>query len=142
MFSSFFVARVEAGVIPDAWVRLSRGTLCLARDGHTCLSLAEKTICDWLFENGVPHRREVPYGKGCNYVADWEIDGRLVEYLGLTGDEKYDSKTQKKIEFADKHALRLIAIYPQDLDSLGRVFANFGIVPSASGTSKSTQTVT
>ena len=127
VFGSFFAARIESGVIPDAWVRLSRGTRCLARDGHTCLSLGEKTICDWLFDNGVPHRREVPYGNGCNYLADWEIEGQLVEYLGLTGDDRYDSKTQKKIEFADKHGLRLIAIYPQDLDSLGDVFDKFGI---------------
>lgn len=137
IFGSFFAARVAAGVISDEWVRLSRGTRCLARDGHTCLSLGEKVICDWLFENDVPHRREVPYGHECNYIADWEIEGVFVEYFGLMGDARYESKTKKKMEYAEKHGLRLIAIYPQDLKTLEQAFGEFGIGPAATGATAS-----
>ena len=109
-------------------MKMSRGIRCIARDGHTCLSLGEKVVCDWLFESGLPHRREVPYGGDRRYLADWEIQGQLVEYLGLTGDDKYDLKTKRKIEYAEQRGLRLIVLYPADLQDVQEAFRKFGIV--------------
>ncbi len=42
----------------------------------------------------------------------------MIEYFGLTGDEKYDKKTSEKIILAERHRIELFAIYPADLADL------------------------
>ena len=60
-----------------------------------------------------------------------------MEYFGLMGDARYESKRKKKMEYAEKHGLRLIAIYPQDLKTLEQAFGEFGIGPAATGATAS-----
>ena len=55
LFGSWLKALIEAGVLEDGTRRTSRGTQCLAKDGHVCLSLGEKTIDDFLYTHGIPH---------------------------------------------------------------------------------------
>jgi hypothetical protein len=52
----------KAGLTQNG-LRLSRGTLIRARDGHKCLSLGEKTVCDFLHHCGPTRpRAAVPGG--------------------------------------------------------------------------------
>ena len=94
----------------------------MAKDGHVCLSLGEKTIDDFLYSRGIPHDKEPSYPEG-NFRADFMVDGVLIEYLGLTGDPDYDAKTKLKQRICRKHGLRLIAVYPSDLVSTKKLEA-------------------
>ncbi|MFY9608783.1 MAG: hypothetical protein WAU45_09245 [Blastocatellia bacterium] len=113
LFGSWFQALVEAGILQNG-TRRNRGTQCIARDGHVCYSIGEKTIDDLLSNLNIQHEREPRYPEG-NFRADFVSNGVLIEYFGLGGDGTYDVKTKLKQDICRKHQIRLISIYPQDL---------------------------
>lgn len=117
---SWFNALVEAGVLEKGTRRTMRGTQCLARDGHVCLSLGEKTIDDYLHMHGVAHEREPRYPEG-QFRADFIARGSFIEYLGLAGDPEYDAKTRIKKKLCAAHSIPLILVYPRDLASVTRL---------------------
>jgi len=114
LFGSWFQALVEAGVLEDGAQQMGRGTKCLAKDGHVCLSLGEKTVDDVLSSLGVMHTREVLYPEG-HHRADFVACGVFIEYLGLAGNPAYDAKTKLKQLVCKKHGIKLLLIYPKDL---------------------------
>jgi hypothetical protein len=120
LFGSWLEALIEAGILEDGTRRTSRGTQCLAKDGHLCLSLGEKTIDDFLYDHGVSHEKEPKYPEG-NYRADFLVNGVFVEYFGLKGDPEYDAKTRMKQSICRKHGIRLISVYPSELVSVKRL---------------------
>lgn len=120
LFGSWLKALVEAGVLENGTRRTSRGTQCLAKDGHVCLSLGEKTIDDFLHSHGIAHEKEPHYPER-NFRADFLVDGIFIEYFGLKGNPDYDAKTRLKQRICKKHGIRLISIYPSDLVSLKKL---------------------
>ncbi len=114
LFGSWFQALVDAGVLEDGTQQMVLGTKCLAKDGHVCLSLGEKTIDDLLSSLGITHNKEVLYPEG-NYRADFVARDLFIEYLGLAGNPDYDAKTKLKQRVCKKHGIKLLLIYPKDL---------------------------
>jgi hypothetical protein len=114
IYGSWLNALKEANILPDGTRRTSRGTQCIAKDGHLCYSLAEKTIDDYLFRNGIKHDKEPKYPEG-NFRADFQVGEFFLEYFGLKGDPQYDERTELKIEICNKHKIKIIAIYNEDL---------------------------
>jgi hypothetical protein len=104
----------------------------LANDGHSCSSIAEKLIDNWLAEHGIPHKRNVFYPDG-KHTADFFVNGIFVEFFGLIGELKeYDAHIQIKEMLAQKYRIPLIKIYPKDmypLDKLDNVLSNALSVP-------------
>lgn len=113
-FGTWFHVLVAANVLEDGTQQMSRGIRCLAKDGHVCLSLGEKTIDDFLFTHGIEHEKEPHYPEG-NYRADFLVGDVFIEYFGLTGNKDYDAKTRKKQRICKKHSITLVSIYPKDL---------------------------
>ncbi len=116
LFGSWFNALIDAELLEDGSRRTSLGTQCLARDGHMCFSLGEKTIDDMLYALKIPHGREPAYPEG-NLRADFIVNGIFIEYFGLAGDPDYDAKTNKKKMICKEHELALISVFPKDLVS-------------------------
>jgi hypothetical protein len=114
-FGSWFAALVFAGVVNSGAQKMNRGVRCLAQDGHVCLSLGEKTICDLLHRHGIKHEREVPYPGQVAFRADWVIGDTYIEYFGLAGNPEYDDRIRAKQSVAKEHGLKLVALYPQDV---------------------------
>ena len=117
LFGSWLHALIEAGVLEEDAQRMARGTRCLAKDGHVCHSIGEKTIDDLLSTEGIPHEREPPYPES-RMRADFKVGETLVEYFGLAGQVEYDEKTARKRELCERHGVNLIAVYPSDLADL------------------------
>jgi len=69
IFGSWLKALIEAGVLIDGARETPRGTQTIALDGHTCLSLREKTIDDYLHRRGIEHHREPKYPES-NYMLN------------------------------------------------------------------------
>lgn len=113
-FSSWFNALIEAGVLDNDAQQLSRGTKCLANDGHVCLSLGEKTIDDLLNSMGIEHLKEPKYPEG-NYRADFLVKDIFIEYFGLKGQPDYDKKIKIKQKICRKHGIKLLSLYPKNL---------------------------
>lgn len=129
----------EAG-FAESGLRLSRGTLIRARDGHRCFSLGEKTICDFLHQFGIEHDREPSYPVDADLNptgrrrADWQIgDGIFVELWGLPNDPAYAAKMVQKRQLAARHGLTLIELTDRDLGGLPVVFAKW-LPPTVTGT--------
>ena len=114
LFSSWLQALIEAEILEDGTRKTSRGTMCVAKDGHVCLSLAEKTLDDFLYAHEIPHTRE-PHYPDSNFRADFEIKGNYIEYFGLAGNPEYDKKIKAKEKMAKKVGINLISVYPQNL---------------------------
>ena len=94
--------------------------MCLAKDGHTCYSLAEKTIDDFLYDHGITHTKE-PIYPGSKYRADFEVKGSFIEYFGLAGETSYEQRIQTKETIAEELGITLVAIYPKDLVNRNRL---------------------
>ena len=117
---SWLKALIEAGILEDGTRRTGRGTQCLAKDGHVCLSLGEKTIDDFLYARGIPHEKEPHYPEG-NLRADFLVNGVFIEYFGLKGDPDYDARMRSKQRLCKRQGIRLISVYPSDLVSSKRL---------------------
>ncbi len=103
----------------------------LSKDNHKCDSKAEIIIDDYFYDNSIGHNSHTAYKKFIpdyerNHKADWMLlDGTVVEYFGLTGNEKYDIKTKAKLDLLKNNNINYIAIYPEDLNSLDILFEEY-----------------
>jgi hypothetical protein len=116
LFGSWLNALIQTGVLEDGTRRTSRGIQCIAKDGHVCFSLGEKTIDDFLYIHGITHSKEPRYPEG-NFRADFIVNEIFIEYFGLRGNADYDKKTKRKQQLCKKWGITLISIYPKDLIS-------------------------
>lgn len=114
VFGSWLKALIEAEILEDGTRRMNRGTQCLAKDGHVCNSLGEKTIDDLLSALGIPHEKEPKYPEE-NYRADFKVNNVFIEYFGLTGNPEYDEKTKMKKILCEKYRITLVSLFPMDL---------------------------
>lgn len=117
LFGSWLNALIESGILEHGTRRTGRGTQCIAKDGHVCFSLAEKTIDDFLFERGIIHGKEPKYPEG-NFRADFIVTDIFIEYFGLIGDSEYEKKIKQKIAICNKHRINVIKIFAADLINL------------------------
>lgn len=120
LFGSWLAALIASGLLEDGTRATARGTQTLAKDGHMCYSLGEKSIDDYLFQRDIEHTRE-PHYPGSNLRADFEVSGTFIEYFGLEGNPEYDRKSRAKIALATKNGLDLISVYPRDLANRDRL---------------------
>lgn len=88
---------------------------CVANDGHSCDSVAEKMIDDYLYSQNIPHQRCIPYPES-ECTIDFKIGDTFVEYFGLAGEHsRYDELRKIKQGLVRKFRLKLVEIYPKDL---------------------------
>lgn len=125
MFGSWLAGLIAAGVLEDGTRRTARGTQCIAKDGHVCFSLGEKTIDDFLFDNAIAHSKENPYPEG-GYRTDFMVGEVFIEYFGLAGDPVYDAKRKIKEAMCRSHGIRLISLEAKDLANRGRLLKLLG----------------
>ena len=120
-FGSWFKTLIAANVLEEDTRKMSRGYMCLAEDGHECLSLGEKNIDDWLYRHNIEHEKEPRYPGEGNFRADWKVKNYFVEYWGLKGQEDYDNKILLKREITKEYNIDLIEINPDDLNNLNEI---------------------
>lgn len=96
--------------------RMYKRVMTKAKDGHSCDSISEALIDNWLTENEIKHTRDFPYPNS-GHKADWAINNKIfIEYFGLAGDsQRYDRDIKIKQGLCKKFGIKLISIYPQNL---------------------------
>ena len=117
-FGSWNKAIIAAGLNPNRSHdhRMYKRVMTKAKDGHSCDSVSEALIDNWLADNKVKHVRDFPYPNS-GYKTDWAINDLLfIEYFGLAGDSpRYDRDVKIKKGLCRKFGINLVAIYPKDL---------------------------
>ena len=120
-FGSWNNAVLAAGLVPNRSHnnRMYKRAIAKAIDGHSCDSISELLIDNWLYKNKIFHERNAHY-PSTNHKADWKIfDGEqkvFVEYFGLANDSpRYDRCIKEKITLCNKNKISLVAVYPKDL---------------------------
>jgi hypothetical protein len=93
---------------------LRRKLVCA--DGHKVHSKDERAIDDWLHVRGIPHERE-PKLKGMR--PDWRVGNVYLEYWGMSGQQGYEARREEKLALYRKRRLRLVELFPEDLERLG-----------------------
>jgi hypothetical protein len=119
---------IDSGLAPRG-IRSGRGTIIRARDGHLCLSLRERAVCDFLHVHQLSHTREPRYPRDEQLNprglrrADWRLsDGTFVELWGMASDPPYAAKMIEKRLLAERHGLRLLEIDETTLPDLAELF--------------------
>lgn len=101
----------------------------ISKDGDVCDSVSELIIDDWLYKNGIFHKRNVRYPDGSDFTVDFFIDPYWIEFFGLSGQlKKYDKLMSQKIKFAKRHQLHLIKLYPQDIFPVFKIHEKLGFL--------------
>lgn len=111
---------------------LAKRTICFSKNGDKCFSNAEKKITDFLIDNNIPYKKEVPYlkiiqSKNCGkMVCDWFLyDGVIVEYFGMDRHRKYKEKMERKIALCNENEIKLISINDKNILDLENVFFDY-----------------
>lgn len=90
----------------------------LAKDGHTCDSMAEKIVDDYLFAREVEHQIHVPYPWKNGMKCDFKIGEMWVEIFGLEGNlKRYDELKGEKLVLAKQRRLKMICLSLKDVYS-------------------------
>jgi hypothetical protein len=103
-------------------------------DGHYVRSISEMTIDNLLYQYGLVHAYERKIFVGDEEVlSDFYLPaGKVyIEFWGMEGDEKYNERKRKKIEFYKKNEIPLIQLHSKDIlnldDVLQKELKNYGI---------------
>lgn len=96
------------------------------RDGHRARSRQEQFIDDWMTAHGILHEREP---RLVGMTPDWRVGTVYIEYWGLAGNQGYEARRAEKLAVYAKRGLRLVEIFPEDLDDLAPKLAFLAHVP-------------
>lgn len=124
-YGGWLEALVATEALAPGSERREIGTLTTAEDGHTCYSLGELFLDDWLHRNDIPHTREPRYPEG-NHRGDFQVGDIIIEYAGLTGIDNYDANLATKLAVAKQHKIKVITITPGDLSHWDKHHAKIG----------------
>ena len=100
------------------------GHQSIASDGHLCLSMGERAICEFLTKNGIAHSREpmYPFDKTLNpnglLRGDFYVDGVIIEFAGMMSNPEYASKMKNKSKLAKKKGIPWLKLETSKLDEL------------------------
>lgn len=107
------------------------GYRSFATDGHLCLSVGERQICEFLNQNDIQHEREPLYPRDGEFNknglkrADYLIGGCFVELAGRMSKENYAEGMKEKVSLAEKQGFQLIVVTPKELPNLANVFQSW-----------------
>ena len=103
------------------------GYRSIASDGHLCLSLGERAICEYLTLKDIPHTKEPLYPKhktlNPNNLmrADFLIGEVFVEFAGMMSNPEYATRIKAKRRLAKEKGIpwfKLESVEIEDLETL------------------------
>lgn len=92
---------------PDGWEGGKRFT---CQDGHLVRSTYERRVDDWLSEHGVEHIYEPSLPFSPMHKADFLANGWYIEVWGVTQNQAYQERKQRKLELYAANNCPLIEI--------------------------------
>ena len=103
------------------------GHQSIASDGHLCLSMGERAVCEFLAKNGIEHSREpkYPFDENLNpnglLRGDFYVDGVIIEFAGMMSNPEYASKMKNKSKLAKKNGIPWLKLETAKIDDLREI---------------------
>lgn len=103
------------------------GYKSIASDGHICLSLGERAICEFLHRQGVLHSKEPMYPKHRELNpnglmrADFEVNGVFIEFAGMMGNPEYAKRMKNKEKLARVKKIKWMKLESAEIQDLERL---------------------
>ena len=116
----------EAGLLKER--KSGRGGYqSIATDGHLCLSLGERAICEHLTRNGIIHEKEpmYPHHEELNpnelLRGDFLVNGMIIEFAGMMSNPDYASRMETKQKLAKTLKLKWMKLEAASLNDLDKM---------------------
>ena len=142
IFGSWAHLLEEAGLLAQSQ-RGRGGHRSIASDGHLCLSMGERAICEFLTKNGVPHEREpmYPFDEVLNpnglLRGDFLIGDLVIEFAGMMGNPDYAERMKSKEKLAKARKIPWLKLETSSLDDLNemllKISSKLASLPSGHG---------
>jgi hypothetical protein len=101
-----------------------------ATDGHLCLSLSERSICEFFTAQGMDHEKEVFYPRhpelnpNALFRCDYKVDDEWIEFAGRMSDPSYAKRMADKTEILRISGFELTVLTPENLDEFFLIRSN------------------
>lgn len=129
MFGSWAHLLEESGLLSQRQ-RGRGGHQSIATDGHLCLSMGERAVCEFLTKNNIVHEREpmYPFDEKLNpnglLRGDFLIGGLIIEFAGMMGNPDYSARMKVKEKLAISRKIPWLKIETSTLDDLNELLAD------------------
>ena len=103
------------------------GHQSIASDGHLCLSMGERAICEFLTKNSISHDKEpmYPFDEKLNPNAllrgDFLINDLIIEFAGMMSNSEYAAKMKIKEKLAKSRDIPWLKLETSNLDDLNEM---------------------
>ena len=107
------------------------GYQSIARDGHLCLSIGERLICEFLTKSHIKHTKEphYPRDKILNprglLRADFKVADTFIEFAGRMSNPDYALNIERKQKLARKYKINLMILETFDQDAIKELMRKF-----------------
>ena len=126
LFGSWAHLLEEAGLLTQSQ-RGRGGHRSIASDGHLCLSMGERAICEFLTKNGITHEREpmYPFDEVFNpnglLRGDFLIGDLVIEFAGMMSNPDYAERMKTKEKLAKAKKIPWLKLETSSLDDLNEM---------------------
>lgn len=100
------------------------GHQSIASDGHHCLSLGERAICEFLTKNGMAHDKEPMYplhdvlNPNGLLRGDFLVNGTIIEFAGMMSNLEYAARMAEKQKLAKAFKISWMKLEASSLNDL------------------------
>lgn len=115
---------LEASGLLSARQRGRGGHQSIASDGHHCLSLGERAICEFLTKNGMVHDKEPMYplhdvlNPNGLLRGDFLVNGTIIEFAGMMSNLEYAARMAEKQKLAKAFKISWMKLEASSLNDL------------------------
>jgi hypothetical protein len=123
MFGSWAHLLEAAGLLEHRQ-RGRGGHQSIGSDGHLCLSMGERAICEFLTKRAIDHSKEPMYPSDEKLNpngllrADFKVGPILIEFAGMMADKEYAERMNIKSKLAKKYKIPWVKVESSQLEDL------------------------
>ena len=129
-FGSWSHMLEESGLLEGARAPQG-GYQSIGRDGHLCLSIGERLICEFLTKSHIKHTKEPHYPRdvilnpGGLLRADFKVADTFIEFAGRMSNPDYALNIERKRKLARKYRINLMILETFDQDAIEELTHKF-----------------
>lgn len=115
---------LEAAELLEQRQRGRGGHQSIGSDGHLCLSMGERAICEYLTRKGINHSKEPLYPIDKNFNpngllrGDFLVGSIIIEFAGMMSNKEYAERMKQKSKLAKSKGIPWVKVEGSQLEDL------------------------